>query len=373
MAQSRGVLIVSASTGTGHRSAGDALQQALRQTSGGEIEHVDLLELAPRWVRTAYGDGYEFLATRAPHLWRELYRRTDAPSRDQARWGPLAQRLLFGEFLRLLTSKPWGICLCTHFLPGQLAAGRAGLPPFAMVITDLTLHRFWAQPRVRRYFTANEALASDLRGRLPEASVDATGIPVALRFANAPSTREARESLGMDARGPVVLVTGGGLGLRVEENTRAALDARVDGLQIVAVCGRNEEAANQLRRLGLSSTRLRVVGYTREIERMIAAADLVVTKPGGLTTSEALAVGRPLLLTRPIPGQEEGNVRVLTSTGAALSTPEPAVLRSTLEHVFHEPALLFSLTVAARSAGRPDAALAVADAVHSEYFLKSVA
>ncbi|HEX2188750.1 MAG TPA: hypothetical protein VHG51_07605, partial [Longimicrobiaceae bacterium] len=162
-----GVLIVSASTGTGHLRAGEALRQAFAERDPAlRVEHVDLLGLAPRWVRAAYGAGYELVAARAPWLWERIYHRTDGEDHDHARWGPLAQRLLFREFRRLLLAGPWRLCLCTHFLPCQLAAGRPGLPPFALVVTDFTLHRYWAQPAVRRYFVATEALGAELRGRV---------------------------------------------------------------------------------------------------------------------------------------------------------------------------------------------------------------
>lgn len=306
MASHPGVLIVSASTGTGHTRAGEALKQAFAERDPAfRIEHVDLLDLTPGWVRAAYGDGFEMVVARAPWLWRELYRRTEAPDGDPARWGPVAQRLLFREFHRLLLSVPWQLCLCTHFLPSQLAAGHPGLPPFALVITDFTLHRYWAQPRVKRYFVATEALA--------------------------------------------------------------------EGLQILAVCGRNEAVADRLRSRGVPEERLRVFGYMNNIELAIAAADLVVTKPGGLTTSEALALGRPLLLTRPIPGQEEGNTRALTAAGAALEATNPLELRETLERVFRDPGVLSKLAGAARSMGRSHAAQTIVGAIRREYILDSAA
>jgi len=362
------VLIVSASTGTGHARAAEALRGALLDGDPGlRVEHVDLLELAPRWVRAACGSGYELMVTRAPWMWERIYRRTDGEDGDRARWGPLAQRLLFREFHRLLLSSPWRLCLCSHFLPCQLAAGRPGLPPFALAVTDFTLHRCWVQPGVRRYFVATDSLAAELRPRAPGARVDATGIPIASGFAGTLSREEAGRSLGLEAGRRTVLVMGGGLGLGVEEMAAAALASRVDDLQVVAVCGRNAEARARLEGLGLPSERLRVQGYVDAVERYLAAADVVVTKPGGLTASEALAAGRPLLLARPIPGQEVGNTRALAAAGAALAAPDGRTLREAVERVFGTPGLLGGLADAARRIGRPGAAADVAEAVRAEY------
>jgi processive 1,2-diacylglycerol beta-glucosyltransferase len=358
------VLIVSASAGTGHLRAAEAVEQALR-SSAPEVHaaHVDILELAPSWVRSVSGGGFEALAARAPWLWRELYERTDGPSGSEARWGDLARRVLFREFGRLLSAERWDYVLCTHFLPGQLTAGCAGLPPFGAVVTDFTLHRYWVQARAAQYFVATEELAAELRVRVPGAGVSVTGIPIGPRFGEAPDGGAARSELGLAQDRPVALVIGGGMGLGIEEAVTAALDANVAGLQVVAVCGRNEGARLRLAGLGISADRLQVHGYLAGIERYLAAADVVVTKPGGLTTSEALALGRPLLLTRPIPGQEEGNVRTLTAAGAAVSVPEPGSLRQALGWIFGEPQVLAGLGVAARRVGRPDAAARVAESI----------
>jgi processive 1,2-diacylglycerol beta-glucosyltransferase len=160
-------LIVSASAGTGHVSAGRALHAAFESAGCAQVVHVDVLDLAPRWVRAAYGGGFELLASRAPGVWREVYRRSDGHT-DDARWGTIARRLIFREFERLLTAERWSFCVCTHFLPAQLAAGRPNVPPFASVVTDFALHRYWVQPRVSQYFVATPDMARDLHARLPQ-------------------------------------------------------------------------------------------------------------------------------------------------------------------------------------------------------------
>ncbi len=369
-----GILLVSASAGTGHLRAAEALRLGFERVEPGvRVEHVDVLELAPGWVRRAYGGGFELVAARAPWLWRQLYERTDRPGANEARWGGAAQRLLFREFRRLLLASDWALCLCTHFLPCQLAAGRRGLPPFAVAVTDFVLHHYWVQPGVRRYFVATEDLAVRFRERARGARVDATGIPIAPELAAVPSMLAARRALGLDPRRPLALVMGGGLGLGVEASVDAALAADVPGLQVVAVCGRNTLVRDRLLSRAVPGDRLRVHGYVTEIPTFLAAADLVVTKPGGLTTSETLAVGRPLVLTRPVPGQEEGNTRALVAVGAAVAAPTPAALRQSLERLFREPGALGALAAGAARLGRPHAAEEIVRAVRREFLLDRIA
>lgn len=372
MAQQAPILIVSASAGTGHVRAGEALRQAFK-LDGLAADHVDILDLAPGWVRTLYGGGFEVLAARAPRVWRELYDWSDGPRGDRARWGPVAGRVLFREFRRLLRSRAWPCCVCTHFLPSQVAAGRKGLPPFVQVMTDYALHRFWVQPRVQRHFVPSAEVAAQLEQRLPGAWVQASGVPVDPVFSHVGSRSEARAALGLDPDRPIALVMGGGMGVGIERAVLAALAAQVPGLQVLAVCGRNADARARLAALGVEQSRLRVLGFIDYIERAIAAADVVVTKPGGLTTSETLAVGRPLILTRPIPGHEALNLSFLVRSGAALSALETSALTKSLEHFFDQPELRLSLARGARATGSPRAAETIAGVVRRAYALSAAA
>lgn len=373
MERSPRVLLVSASAGTGHLHAAEALRAAfLQRHPDALVRHVDILELGPAWLRVTYGGGFELLAARAPRLWKELYERTDGET-DVARWGPPAHRLLFREFRRLATAEPWDLVLATHFLPCQLAAGRPGLPPFAMVVTDFTLHRFWAQRRVGRYFVATDRLADDVRRRVPGASVTATGIPIHPQFAAALPADAARAALGLDPHAPVALVMGGGLGIGVAGATRAAAAAAVPGLQVLAITGSGERARKELAPLAAAEPRVRVLGHVDRIQDYMAAANVVITKPGGLTTSEALALGRPLVLSRAIPGQEEGNAAEIVRLGAGLYAPTGDDVRGAIERFFGDAALLLRTAAAARVAGRPDSAARIADVALGHAALRHVA
>lgn len=356
------LLVVSASTGTGHLRAAEAIREAAPAVEPAvHAEHVDLLELAPAWVRSLYGAGYETVAARAPRVWKGIYRVTDGAAADRALWAPLAWRILFREFHRLLASRPWSACVCTHFLPCQLAADRPGLPPMSLVMTDLTVHRYWVQPRVHRYFVGVESAADELRRRLRGVQVDASGIPVSAAIANAPSRGDARAALGLGGE-RLVLVTGGGLGIGVEEAADAALAGAPADVRVAVVCGRNERARERLTMHASAEPRLTVLGYARDMERWLAAADVVSGKAGGLFSSEALAAAKPLVLTRPIPGAEEGNTRVLTGEGAALTGRDDAEMRRAFTRIFTEPGLLARLAANAGRLGRPGAARAVVSA-----------
>jgi processive 1,2-diacylglycerol beta-glucosyltransferase len=363
-----GVLIVSASTGTGHLRAAEALRTAFAELDPAlRVEHVDLLTLAPRWVRALYGAGFEMIAARAPRVWKGIYHLTDGVDQDRARWAPVARRILFRAFHDLVLARPWSACLCAHFLPCQLAAGRPGWPPFALAITDFTLHRVWVQPGVRRYFVATDALADELRPRARGAAVEATGIPIDPAVARVPGWADARAEWGLHPERPVALVAGGGLGIGVEEAVFAALDGADPAATIVAVCGKNDAARARLEVLRLPPERLRVLGYVRGLPSLMSAADVVATKAGGLSVSEALALGRPLLLTRPIPGAEEGNTRALERSGAALAGRSKGEMTAAFARVFSEPGLLPRLSAAATELGRPFSARSVAESVRREY------
>ena len=364
------VLIVSAANGTGHIRAAEAVREAfVARDAGVHVEHVELLSIAPPWVRTFYGSLFETIVARAPRLWKEIYRFTDGSDVNRARWGPVAHRTLFREFRRLLKSKPWRVCLATHFLPAQLAAGRWGLPPLSLAITDFGLHRFWVQRGVAQYFVATETMRKDLlRRHVRRTRIEVTGIPIAPGFAHVPSLEAARAELGLAQDRPVALVMGGGLGIGVEEGTLAALQATHPAVQIVTICARNEAARVRLCALGVPPERLHVHGTVCGMERFLAAADVVAGKPGGLTVSETLAVGRPLLLTRPIPGAEEVNTRAVVEEGAGLCASTDQEMRDAFHRVFAEPGLLERLSCEARRIGRPHAAPPIAAALLRDYF-----
>jgi processive 1,2-diacylglycerol beta-glucosyltransferase len=364
------LLILSVSAGAGHVRAAQAVEAAARAANPPlAVTHLDLLALVPADFRRLYGQQYIKLVDRLPQLWSFLYSRSDRPSRDSLLGGlkraveKLNTRRLAGEIERL---RPDTI-LATHFLPAELlsrqralASKKKGpaLPPLWVQVTDYDVHALWVHPHVDRYCVASEEVAFRLADRgVPRGRITVTGIPVMPQFA-APLEREqcARE-LGIDPGRFTVLMMAGGAGVGSLDELAARLLRLPDGLQLVALAGRNEELLGRLRTLaGAHPGRLLPLGFTTTVERVMSAADLVVTKPGGLSVSECLAKGKPMLLVSPIPGQEERNADYLLEAGAAIKAVDAATLEYKLAGLLADPHRLRAMAAAAGAIARPRAA-----------------
>jgi processive 1,2-diacylglycerol beta-glucosyltransferase len=357
LADHRAILIASASVGEGHIRCAEAVREALLSADPSRrVEHVDVLDFATDWARRVYREAFLRVAARSRPLAYALYVGSDGEKPDDVRWGHLAERVAFRRFSRFVHAGRWQHCICTHPLPSQLMH-REKRPRTHLVVTDWALHRFWVQPYVDNFFVASERMATTLRERLPRTRAHPTGIPIGARFGQHFDQAALRRDLGLDPRAPVVLVMGGGWGLGVPETVRAALAARVPGLAVLAVCGANVEAHRAL--ADHPPDRLRVFGFLADVAPLIAAADLVISKPGGVTTSETLALGRPLLLTQGLPGHEDRNARELTVAGAARFA-DAADLAREIEIFFRDAGLRQRWTRASVMAGRPHAAAHIA-------------
>jgi processive 1,2-diacylglycerol beta-glucosyltransferase len=251
----------------------------------------------------------------------------------------------------------------THFLPADVLGrerrkGRLAAP-LGVVITDADVHRLWVHRGVDRYFVAREEAAALLRGLgYGETQVQLTGIPIDPRFAVAEDRAALRRKHGLPADGAVVLLLGGGFGVGPVRELARSLEGASRPALIVVVAGRNEALRRSL--VAQSGPRVRVLGFTTEMHEWMAAADLLVTKPGGLTTAEAVARVLPMVLVNPIPGQEERNADALLEAGVAVKANTRETLAWKVDSVLGSPERLASLRAAAARAARPRAAFEIA-------------
>jgi processive 1,2-diacylglycerol beta-glucosyltransferase len=355
------VLIATVTAGAGHVQAAAATEEAWRRLRPRDlINRVDLLDFVPRLQRHLYARGYVKVVEHAPELWGLMFRQTDDPAlvRRLTGFRRAFARVTNRRFVRLLREFRPDAVVCTHFLPVEVLGHLAnrGIDPFAAcVVTDFEVHALWLDPAVDLYCVATaEARASLVARGIPAERIAVTGIPVSGRFAQRPDARAIRKSLGLRDDLPVVLVLSGGLGLGPMAELLAALDQVDTPLQVLAVAGRNARLRAELATRE-SRHPSRVLGFVSNMHEWMAATDLIVTKPGGLTTAEALALGRPLFLVNPIPGQESANSDFLLERGAAAKVNRIADVPFRLQQLLGSPQLK-ALARAAGRLGRPQAA-----------------
>jgi processive 1,2-diacylglycerol beta-glucosyltransferase len=364
------VLILSASVGAGHLRAAQAVELALRQLDpAAVVNNLDVLELTNAAFRRLYGKAYLDLVNKAPHVLGYFY---DLMDRPRSRWRKsdklrlAVEKLNMIPFLRFLKEEPWDIVVNTHFLPAELIAslrrkGKLDTPQFT-VTTDFETHRLWVNQPSDHYFTATDEGAAYLQHwGVPAADTTVTGIPIHPVFSEPKDRATVLKRQGLRGDRPIVLQLAGGFGVGpIEEIFRGILAIEVPS-EIVVVAGRNEAAKKQLEEIEMPERhRVKILGFTDQVDEWMAVADLVVSKPGGLTTSEALARGAAMAVVNPIPGQESRNSDFLLENGAAVKINNIATLPHKLASLLRDPSRLAQLKANARRLGKPEAAFDVA-------------
>jgi processive 1,2-diacylglycerol beta-glucosyltransferase len=357
------ILIATVTAGGGHLAAAAALDEAWRALRPRDVvERVDLVTFFSKVHKAIHRGGYDKLVEHAPELWGMLFKQTDQPARARAlaRWRRLFTTPSRHRFVRFLNQFKPDVVLCTHYLPfetlARLREKKHNLRPFVVsIVTDFEAHALWTDAIVDLYCVAAEETKARLvaRGAVPE-TVIVAGIPVAAKFAAKTDPRAVRKQYGLRDDLPVLLVLSGGFGMGPVAEVLVELDKVARPFQTIVVAGRNEELRRKLAAQDRKHP-THVLGFTTNMHELMSVADLIITKPGGLTSSEALAMGRPLMILDPIPGQEAANSDFLLERGAAAKVNRVEDLPHRLEQLFATKKLL-ALAQAAKALGHPTAA-----------------
>lgn len=364
------VLIATVTAGAGHLQAAAALEEAwLSLRPDDVVKRVDLLDYVPKLRRKVYAEGYIKLVQHAPELWGMIFNKTDNPKlvRKTLQLRRNYAQATNRKYIKFLQSFAPDVVLCTHYLPvqvtGALKSENVGQPPLtACVVTDFEAHSLWMDECVDLYCVAAGQTRDSLvaRGASP-ARVTVTGIPIGSQFRSPPDAAVIRRRLGFRDDLPTLLVLGGGFGMGPVAEILGALDQVKPEFQTVVVAGRNQE----LRRELASQDRAHpthVLGFVANMHELMTVADVIVSKPGGLTTSEALALGKPLFILNPIPGQETANSDFLLTHGAAVKAGRVEEVAFRIEQLLGSKKLA-DMGKAARALGKPDAAKEICTAV----------
>jgi processive 1,2-diacylglycerol beta-glucosyltransferase len=353
------VLILSASYGSGHNEAARCLAGGFERAGARAIVLDHFRDLVHPVFARASRSLYYAVLRRAPALWGAAYALADVLPADSPFTLGMT-RLGAGRLLAYLAGEAPDLIVSVHATPAvvlsALAAAGARVPPHTTVVTDFVAHRQWIAPHIERYCVAADEVQHELVAQgIPRERVVVTGLPLRDEFGAPSDAAAARRTLGLAPGVPVVLAMAGSHGAfgRLPDVTRALLAAR-GALQGLVVAGHDTALRAALARLTVG-TRVRALGYVPDVRRLMAAADLLVTKAGGMTIAEALASGVPMLLYGSLPGQERRNERFASRLGVALVARSRAALRTALERALGDPDLLDELRERGRRARRPDA------------------
>jgi processive 1,2-diacylglycerol beta-glucosyltransferase len=363
---SKRVLILSASVGSGHVKAALALERAMRaRTDVEEVLCDDSLDHTNLLHRQFYSTLYSKLSTIMPEFLGWWYERSDDPwVADKSRLAiDLPQAL---PLINLVKDFRPDIILCTHFMPAGVISWLIGNgkldAQLGVVVTDFHFHAFWITRAFNWYFVAQEEDKIHMEALgLPSDRIEITGIPVDPEFARPVDAAAVLLRHGLKPGRPTLLIAGGALGMSpASAVVRQILQLDRD-FQAIIVCGRNEEMLAEISALVKDRPDdFRVFGYTTEISDFMAVASILLSKPGGMTTAEALARGLPMVILDPIGGQEERNSDVLLECGAALKCTELTLITHKLRLLLDDPEKLLRMSNNARTLGRPNAAADIA-------------
>ncbi|WP_255988980.1 MGDG synthase family glycosyltransferase [Chitinolyticbacter albus] len=366
------LLLLHATAGAGHTRAAQAISAALTQLGDTEHRVVDTLDCTTSLFRKMYTQAYIDLVQKMPALWGYVYERTDTvkPQSRTAR-----NRLAFNKvnsraFKHLIAEVAPTAIACTHFLPLELlsdlkARGKLAAPVHA-IITDVSPHAFWIYEHIDHYHVATPDGARELMLKgVPPDRISVTGIPIDPVFAAQQPAPAARAALGLPEQ-PTVLLLSGGFGVGPTAAMLASFRDCTTPLSLVVVAGRNAELKAECERIAAElPVQVTVLGFVDYIHQLMDAADLIVTKPGGLTTSEILAKHKPMMLVAPIPGQEQRNCEYLLENGTAVRLYDGGDACHHIARLLNDAARLAAMGRNAARIAYPDAAHAVAAALQA--------
>lgn len=362
------ILVLSVSAGAGHVRAAQALvTTAELEYPHAKVTHLDVMDFVPSSFRKVYADSYIKLVDKAPLLWAYLYQNSDQQESSSllSRIRRNIERLNTWDLKKEINKLAPDAIICTHFLPAELASRRIdkgeSMPPIWVQVTDFDVHGLWVHPHMQGYFVASNEVAARLQARgIAAENIKVSGIPIMPQFSTALNQTLCANEIGIDPNKMTLLMMSGGLGVGNITNMANALLQLPCDFQIIALAGKNQAMLVDLQALAAQyPKRLYPMGFTKTIERLMAVSDLAITKPGGLTSSECLAMHLPMIVVSPIPGQEERNADYLLESGAAFKAVDIPALCYKVQKLTQNPVLLDFMRERMSKIAKPNAANAV--------------
>lgn len=359
------IFIVHAQAGAGHKSAALAIKDAFdKANTGHDVRVVDSLEYANRFFRFTYVWGYNFMVSKAPFLWTFSFYFTDfKPLRPLIRSVRRMVNFINGHKLYSLIRKEKPDCIvATHFFAmeiiSNLKMSKLYDGKLITCVTDYGVHDFWISSQVDIYVAASEYTKNELIDKGIQAEkIRVLGIPVQEKFTKRLERHDAAEKLGLKEELFTVLIIGGGLGVGPIPQMVETIAGTSEPFQLIVVCGKNEGLLKEIENIAKKSkTFIKPYGFTDKVNELMDASDVMISKPGGLSISEAMVKGVPVIVNTFIPGQEENNLMFLEKHGVGIGVKTVEETLEKLESLYRSRPVLEAMREKAKQLGKPSSA-----------------
>jgi processive 1,2-diacylglycerol beta-glucosyltransferase len=363
---SKRIILMYISEVSGHHSATIAIEKAVKTLEpGSEILNINAFNYTNPITEKIVNKLYMGIIKRTPKIWDYLY---DNPAvvKNVEKMKETIHKFNSPKLKNLFDSFKPDAVLCTQAFPCGMCADYkktyGSSMPLIAVLTDYIPHSYWLYDMVDQYITPSEEVSVRLMNKgVPIAKIKALGIPFDPSFSKPVDPAKIYEKLGLDALAPTLLIMGGGQGLGPIKTIVASLEKAKSEFQEIVVTGTNKRLFGSLKRkLKKFKKKIVLFGYTQNINELMAVANIIITKPGGVTVAEVLSKGIPMIIVKPIPGQEANNTEFLTGAGAAIKLDEPELMNEVIDELFEHPHKLDALSFAASRIGKPNASVDIA-------------
>ncbi len=354
------ILIFYGSYGGGHLSAAKSIRDYIEKNySDSQVELVDCVEYVNKLFNKLTTKAYKDFSKNARWIWKHLY--YDSESGSLSRICNTINRLMAIKLNRLIQEFQPDLIISTHPFSSQMCAilkekGKLNCK-VATILTDYAPHNQWLVKSefIDYYFVAQQGMVDDLVSRgVNKDKIHVTGIPLSSRFLQSYNKQKILEDYGLTSdKNTILFFAGGEFGFGKDKtfNRLKAIIDNLPNLQVVAVAGRNEkmkERFDELVKTTRTESNVKILSFTNQVPELMSVSDLVITKPGGLTTTESLASGLPLIIIDPLPGQEEENAEFIENSGAGIWVKDSDNIETILLNIFNNPDKLENMKSKAR-------------------------
>lgn len=371
----KNILILYGSYGGGHKSAANAIKQYIENHYREyQPEIVDCVEYVSKFINKVSVGAYNKMTKSAPWLWKKVYYNSNKGLLSKISNG--TNHLMARKLLHLIQEKDPSHIICTHMFASQMCGLLKRKEKIncdiSTILTDYEIHNQWLEENkyIKNYFVAhNEMKQAMIEQKIDENKIFSYGIPMSERFLESFDKDKIYSDFELEKNKKTILFFGGGAMGLGKENTCKILNIlanKFDDVQIVAVSGKNEEmnkAFNEIVKKTNSENRIKVLEFTNKVPELMSISNVVITKPGGLTTTESLASGLPIIVINPLPGQEEANAKFIEDSNAGVWLKKEDNIEEVLSKVILDDKRILQMSENAKKLAKKDSTRKICEQV----------